>query len=137
MGTDPKATTGHKSSKMTKMAVLAALSLTLLASFGQARKVESVTENSSLLLGKNRNEVLSHPELSDELNTTYTFDEEAYKNVSSFGKAFLRGFKANQFSPNATQCFDNMVDFHYKVMPLMEIRMYYATMEEAIYNISG
>jgi hypothetical protein len=66
--------------------------------------------------------------LEDKLNTFIHIDTSSEKNVTSCGKAFLRGMNAdNLLSKNATACFNDVTTFYYHELPTIEIKNYYGS----------
>ena len=76
------------------------------------------------------------PHLQYMFNSTINYNDSNRIPAYDYGTAFMRGFESSDFATNLTQCYLGWVNFYYKELQQLEISLYYADTDDAVYNVT-
>ena len=93
------------------------------------------TFNNINVESKSADMTLTETPVQDFLHTTIKFNPALEANITLWGDQFLKGSKMEQFlSQNSTECFDYLMNFYFREIPMMEIKFHYANFEDKLFN---
>eukprot|EP00349_Pseudokeronopsis_sp_Brazil_P008579 CAMPEP_0202964822 /NCGR_PEP_ID=MMETSP1396-20130829/8916_1 /ASSEMBLY_ACC=CAM_ASM_000872 /TAXON_ID= /ORGANISM="Pseudokeronopsis sp., Strain Brazil" /LENGTH=239 /DNA_ID=CAMNT_0049687231 /DNA_START=36 /DNA_END=755 /DNA_ORIENTATION=+ len=80
----------------------------------------------------------SAPSLKESANFTFNVNESTEGNVTNNSMAFLKGLKADSLlSKNATPCVLNAIDFYYHELNNYQVKMYYGSFDDKLFNTTA
>ncbi len=72
------------------------------------------------------------------MNFTFNVNASTEANVTANANAFLRGLQADEIlSANSSACVNGMIQFYYHEIPTFQVKMYYGTFDQKLFNTTA
>jgi hypothetical protein len=69
------------------------------------------------------------------MNYSLPINQTQEQNLTIYGNAFIKGLEANTIlSANTSACFNDVLWFYYHELPLQQIKMYYGSFDDMLFN---
>ena len=118
-----------------QLALILVLSLSLMFTMTSASVHHKMNLGKTIFDHQNYVKTPQTHKVKNALNFTLDINQSQELNMSLYGNAFLKGLDANTLlSANTTSCFNDALWFYYHELPLSQIKIYYSSFDDMLFN---